>query len=60
MAFTGPFEDRLAIRELVDSYGDAVARNDAQAWGANWAEDRAQSPIPIKRLKQLASGAVVK
>jgi uncharacterized protein (TIGR02246 family) len=39
MAFTGPVEDRLAIRELVDSYGDAVCRNDAQAWGANWAED---------------------
>jgi uncharacterized protein (TIGR02246 family) len=39
MAFEGPFEDRLAIRELIDSYGDAVARNDAEAWGANWAED---------------------
>jgi len=39
MPFEGPFEDRLAIRELVDSYGDAVARHDATAWGANWAED---------------------
>ena len=39
MPFTGPAEDRLAIRELVDSYGDAVYRHDAQAWGANWAED---------------------
>ena len=39
MAFTGPTDDRLAIRELVDSYGDAVYRNDSQAWGANWAED---------------------
>ena len=39
MPFEGPVEDRLAIRELVDSYGDAVARHDAQAWGSNWAED---------------------
>ena len=39
MAFIGPLEDRVAIRELVDSYGDAVSRYDADAWGANWAED---------------------
>lgn len=39
MPFTGPVEDRLAIRELVDMYGDAVSRYDADAWGANWAED---------------------
>jgi uncharacterized protein (TIGR02246 family) len=39
MQFEGPVEDRLAIRELVDSYGDAVARHDAEAWGSNWAED---------------------
>jgi len=39
MAFEGPAEDRLAIRELVDSYGDAVSRYDATAWGANWCED---------------------
>jgi ketosteroid isomerase-like protein len=39
MSFVGPIEDRLAIRELVDSYGDAVCRHDAAAWGANWTED---------------------
>jgi uncharacterized protein (TIGR02246 family) len=39
MAFTGPIEDRLAIRELIDSYADAVIRNDADDWGALWAED---------------------
>ncbi len=39
MSFQGPAEDRLAIRELVDSYGDAVSRHDAEAWGANWAEE---------------------
>ena len=39
MSFIGPFEDRLAIRELVDSYGDAVSRYSAEDWGANWAVD---------------------
>jgi uncharacterized protein (TIGR02246 family) len=37
--FTGPESDRLQIRELIDSYGDAVARRDPEAWGATWAED---------------------
>jgi uncharacterized protein (TIGR02246 family) len=37
MAFEGPAEDRLAIRELLDAYGDAVCRHDADAWVATWA-----------------------
>ena len=39
MPFTGPAEDRLAIRELLDAYADAVSRGDAADWGALWAED---------------------
>ena len=39
MTFTGPFEDRLAFRELLETYADAVTRCDAAAWGATWAED---------------------
>jgi len=39
MAFTGPVEDRLAIRELIEGYADAVCQADAAAWGALWAED---------------------
>jgi uncharacterized protein (TIGR02246 family) len=39
MPFTGPAEDRLAIRELIEAYADAVCRADAQDWGALWAED---------------------
>ena len=35
----GPIEDRLAIRERIEAYGDAVFRHDAEAWIANWAED---------------------
>jgi uncharacterized protein (TIGR02246 family) len=37
--FSGPEQDRLLIRELIDSYGDAVARRDADDWAATWAED---------------------
>jgi uncharacterized protein (TIGR02246 family) len=39
MISTGPVEDRLAIRELVESYNDAVMRFDAEAWAANWRDD---------------------
>ncbi|MEO0440107.1 MAG: nuclear transport factor 2 family protein [Pseudomonadota bacterium] len=37
--FSGPIEDRLAIRELHDSYCDAVLRKDPDDWGALWTED---------------------
>lgn len=39
VAFTGPLADRLAIRELIDAYADAVMVRDADAWAATWAED---------------------
>lgn len=39
MPFTGPAEDRLAIRELLDAYADAVTRCDAEAWAATWAQE---------------------
>ena len=39
MISSGPIEDRLAIRELVESYNDAVMRFDADAWSENWTED---------------------
>ncbi len=39
MISSGPMEDRLAIRELVESYNDAVMRFDGEAWAANWRED---------------------
>jgi hypothetical protein len=34
MPSTGPAEDRLAIRELLETYADAVCRRDADDWGA--------------------------
>jgi uncharacterized protein (TIGR02246 family) len=42
-SFSGPAEDRLMIRELIDAYADAVNQRDAVAWGALWAEDASWS-----------------
>lgn len=39
MAFTGPTEDRLAIRDLYGLYSDASWRGDRDDWEACWAED---------------------
>ena len=39
MAFSGPIEDRLAIRELMDIYSDAVNQRDTVLWASTWAED---------------------
>jgi len=39
MSFSGTVEDRLAIRERLEAYADAVFRRDADSWIANWAED---------------------
>jgi uncharacterized protein (TIGR02246 family) len=39
MISSGAVEDRLAIRELVESYNDAVMRFDGEAWAANWTDD---------------------
>lgn len=39
MSYTGPFEDRLAIRELIEAYADAVVRCDPVAWAETWSED---------------------
>lgn len=45
MPFTGPAEDRLAIRELLEAYADAVCRCDAGDWAATWA-DGAEWSLP--------------
>ncbi len=39
MPFTGPVEDRLAIRELMDTHAHGVMTKDAELWGSIWAED---------------------
>ncbi|TAL04758.1 MAG: nuclear transport factor 2 family protein, partial [Rhodospirillaceae bacterium] len=39
MNFTGPVEDRIAIRELCDQYCSGVMSKDAAMWSETWAED---------------------
>jgi len=39
MAYNGALEDRIAIRELLETYADAVCRVDPNDWGSTWAED---------------------
>lgn len=39
MSYVGSIEDRLAIRELLETYNDAVFRRDQEAWTNTWAND---------------------
>lgn len=39
MAFTGPLEDRILIRELHGQYADASFRADKQGWLDCWTQD---------------------
>lgn len=39
MAFSGPLEDRMAIREAMETYAHGVMNRDAEIWGSVWAED---------------------
>lgn len=42
--FEGPVEDRLAIRELLDSYGDSVTRRDKDLCASCWSRDGRWKP----------------
>jgi ketosteroid isomerase-like protein len=39
LSFTGPLEDRIAIRELMDSHAHSVMTRDAELWSSIWADD---------------------
>lgn len=39
MPFTGPLEDRVAIRELMDTHAHGVMVKDPAIWGTIWADD---------------------
>jgi SnoaL-like domain len=43
MPFTGPLEDRVAIRELMDTHAHGVMTKDAEIWGSIWADDASWS-----------------
>ncbi len=60
MAFIGPIEDRLAIRELMDTYSDAVNRIDAEDWAATWAEDAVWSLPDYPEIGEIQGRAAIK
>ena len=39
MPFTGPLEDRIAIRELMNTHAHGVMTRDVEVWGSIWADD---------------------
>jgi hypothetical protein len=39
MSFKGSMDDRLLIRELLETYADAVCELNAEAWSATWASE---------------------
>lgn len=39
MPFSGPIEDRLTIRELMNTHAHGVMTRDADTWGSIWADD---------------------
>lgn len=59
MAFAGPWQDRLAIRELIDAYSDAVMVRDAGAWGETWAEDATWSLPEFPGHEQFVGRAAI-
>ncbi len=59
MPFTGPIEDRVAIRELIDSYSEGVMLRDAAAWGQTWAEDAYWSLPEFKDHEEFVGRAAI-
>jgi ketosteroid isomerase-like protein len=53
MMSQGPIEDRLAIRELIESYNDAVMRFDGDAWKSTWHSDASWSLPGVGEIKGL-------
>lgn len=37
--FTGPLEDRILIRELMETYAHGVMTKDPELWASTWADD---------------------
>jgi ketosteroid isomerase-like protein len=59
MSFQGDFGDRLALRDLLDTYADAVTRCDAQDWGQCWAEDSEWSLPDFPQLGTIRGKAAI-
>ena len=59
MPFTGPIEDRLAIRELMDTHAHGVMTRDAELWGSIWADDASWSLLDYPDLGAFEGKAAI-
>lgn len=59
MKNTGSVEDRLAIRELLEHYADAVNQRDADAWGATWADDSEWNLTVVPGMESVKGKAAI-
>ena len=59
MRYQGSVADRLEIRELCESYGDAVFRHDLEDWRALWVNDAEWSHPDVGVLQGLDAIAAV-
>jgi hypothetical protein len=59
MRFTGPVEDRIAIRELMDTHAHGVMTKDAELWGSIWADDASWSLLDYPDLGAFEGKAAI-
>jgi len=59
MSFRDSFEDRLAIRELLETYACAVTMGDASLLGSVWMEDGIWSLSPERGLQAQGRDAIL-
>lgn len=59
MPFTGPVEDRMAIRELMDTHAHGVMTKDADLWGSIWADDASWSLLDYPDLGAFEGKAAI-
>jgi len=57
MNFSGTAEDRLAIRELMDTYSDGVNQRSLEIWGSTWAEDSEWNLTVVPGMEEIKGKA---
>jgi len=59
MAFIGSFESRLEVRELIESYSNAVTQRNSVAWADLWEDDAVWSMPDLGRGVTLSGKATI-
>ncbi len=57
MVFSGSVADRLAIRDLLDSYADGVNQRSVEIWGSTWAEDSEWNLTVVPGMEKITGKA---